>query len=357
MKRHSNDLRIINDQLKLQIEKRERIEAAIRRREAILSSVNSAVEQFLRAKALEEKKIEDLLARLGEATKVSRVYIFENHVGGDGTLLTSQRYEWVSDKIMPQADNPDLHNFPWQAGGMGRWEETLRQGKLIQGNVRDFPESEQKILVSQNVQSIVAVPIFVGNDWWGFIGFDECQNEREWSEAEIDALKTTSAMLGALIGRKQIEVAFRESEKRYALATSAGSVGVWDWNVKTNEIYIDPNLKAILGYADHEIKNHLDEWGKLVYPDDTELVMAEADKHFKGLTPQYEVVHRMLHKDGSIRWFLARGTAIRDESGKPYRVVGTDTDITERRRAVEALRKAHDELEQREPPTSITNYH
>ena len=141
--------------------------------------------------------------------------------------------------------------------------------------------------------------------------------------------------------------ALRESEKRYVLATDAGQAGVWDWNLETDEIYLDPNLKAMLGYANHEIRNHLDDWGKHIHPDDVEQVMAAADAHLEGLTPQYEVAHRMVHKDGSVRWFLARGTALRDADGKPYRVVGTDTDITDRRRAEKALQEAHDELERR----------
>ena len=118
-------------------------------------------------------------------------------------------------------------------------------------------------------------------------------------------------------------------------------MGVWDWNVETNEIYVDPRLKALLGYEDCEIQNHLDDWGKLVHPDDAEQVMTEANAHLEGLTPHYEVEHRMLGKDGSVCWFLARGTAIRDADGKPYRVVGTDTDITERKRTSEALRAEH----------------
>ena len=146
---------------------------------------------------------------------------------------------------------------------------------------------------------------------------------------------------------KQIENALQDSERRYALATTAGQVGVWDWNVENGDIFVDPNLKAMLGYEDHEIRNHLDDWGKFVHPDDQKAVMEEADKHFKGITEQYEVAHRMIHKDGSSRWFLARGTAIRDENGEPYRVVGTDTDITLIVLAEEALRKANDELEQR----------
>jgi PAS domain S-box-containing protein len=122
-------------------------------------------------------------------------------------------------------------------------------------------------------------------------------------------------------------------------------VGVWDWNLETNEIYVDPNLKAMLGYADHEIRNHLDDWGKHVHPDDGEEVMAKANAHLEGSAPTYEVTHRMLHKDGSIRWFLARGTAMRDAKGRPYRVLGTDTDITERKQAEEEREMLRERLE------------
>jgi len=133
--------------------------------------------------------------------------------------------------------------------------------------------------------------------------------------------------------RKTIEKALRTSEKRYEMATNAGQVGVWDWNLKTNEIYIDPKLKAMLGYKDDEIKNHLDDWMRHVHPDDIEKVGIEADKHFRDETPQFEIVHRMLHRDGGIRWILARANAVRDEAGQPIRMVGTDTDITDRRLA------------------------
>jgi PAS domain S-box-containing protein len=142
--------------------------------------------------------------------------------------------------------------------------------------------------------------------------------------------------------RKIAEQALQESQKRYTLAVSAGKVGVWDWNLETKEIYVDPFLKSILGYADREIPNHLDHWGKLVHPDDGEKVMVVADNHLQGLTPEYSVEQRMLHKDGSIRWFLARGTAIRDASGKAYRMMGTDTDITDLKLAEAALRKSEE---------------
>jgi PAS domain S-box-containing protein len=137
--------------------------------------------------------------------------------------------------------------------------------------------------------------------------------------------------------RMRAEEALRKSGERYALATKAARVGVWDWNIQTNEFYLDPNVKAILGYSDAEIPNDIEVWSNYVHPDDKQPVMEAFQDHIDGKTPEFAYEHRMLHKDGSIRWIMARGTAIRDDQGNPVRVVGTDTDITQRKQAEEAL--------------------
>jgi PAS domain S-box-containing protein len=152
-----------------------------------------------------------------------------------------------------------------------------------------------------------------------------------------DLVSIYARQVGLLLQRAQTETVLRESQARYVLTTHAGNIGVWDWDLETGKIYLDPSLKAMLGYADDEIENHLDDWGQYVHPDDSDQVMAEATAHLEGLKPQYEVEHRMLHKDGGFRWFLARGTAMRDKAGNPYRVVGTDVDITERKQAEEVF--------------------
>jgi len=125
-------------------------------------------------------------------------------------------------------------------------------------------------------------------------------------------------------------------QERYELALEAAQVGVWDWDLATGEIYLDPRLKAFLGFEDAEIRNHADDWGKRYHPDDIGLVMEAVQAHLNGGVPYFKLEHRMLHKDGSIRWFSGSGSAVRDERGEPIRMLGTDTDITERKRLAEA---------------------
>lgn len=144
--------------------------------------------------------------------------------------------------------------------------------------------------------------------------------------------------------RKKVEKALRLSEERYERAAVAGQVGVWDWDIATNALYLSPNLKALLGYADRELANDLDAWCRLVHPDDKERVIAATQAHLQNVTPVYEVEVRRRHRDGSYRWFLARGTALRRADGTPYRLTGSDTDITERKQSEAALQRAHMEL-------------
>jgi PAS domain S-box-containing protein len=149
-----------------------------------------------------------------------------------------------------------------------------------------------------------------------------------------------------ITARKQAEAALRLSEERYTRAVSAGRVGIWDWNLDTDEFFLAPNFRTLLGFEDHKTDNHIDEWRRLIHPDDRDKVMAEAEAHLTGSRSRYEVEHRMLHKDGTIRWFLARGQVQFDANGRPAGLIGTDSDITDLKKAQEALaRHAHEMAE------------
>ena len=103
------------------------------------------------------------------------------------------------------------------------------------------------------------------------------------TQLTLIAMALPLIVLSALLSeRRTAEEALRNGHTRYGLATFAGSVGVWDWNLETNDIYVDPSLKQMLGYADHEIRNHVDEWSLRVHADDASRVTAAADAHMAG---------------------------------------------------------------------------
>ncbi len=191
-------------------------EEALRRRDAILEAVAYSANRLLQAVDWQQE-VPAILASLGRATDVSRVYVFENHTGPEGELLTSQRYEWAAPDATPQIDNPDLQNFPYVRVGFARWVEQMSRGEPVYGLVRDFPESERDVLAAQDIRAIAAVPVWVGKEWWGFIGFDECRFEREWTKTEIETLQMAAGILGAAIQRSRVWQMLEE-QSRYLAA-------------------------------------------------------------------------------------------------------------------------------------------
>jgi PAS domain S-box-containing protein len=144
--------------------------------------------------------------------------------------------------------------------------------------------------------------------------------------------------------RRRTEALLKKSEQRYELATAAGRVGVWDCNLETGEIYVDPALKRAMGFTSHEIEDRLDGWASRVHPEDVPRVLAEVRAHIDGRSPSCEAEYRMLHKDGSVLWFLARGSAVRLPDGRAATMIGTLMDITDRKRAEARLDEAEEEL-------------
>ena len=137
------------------------------------------------------------------------------------------------------------------------------------------------------------------------------------------------ARIGTQLSHKRAQEALRESEERYALAARGANDGLWDWNLQTNTMYFSPRWKAMLGYEESEISDNPEEWFERIHEADRDRVRHEIAAHQKGIVPQFESEHRMLHKDGSVRWMLSRGLAVQDASGIALRMAGWQTDITE----------------------------
>ncbi|MBD1861162.1 MULTISPECIES: EAL domain-containing protein [Trichocoleus] len=165
-----------------------------------------------------------------------------------------------------------------------------------------------------------------------------------WNELTINPVFDADGKLINFIGlqndvtgRKQAEAALRESQERYALAVQGANDGLWDWNLKTNEIYFSPRWKSMLGHQEDEIGSCPEEWLHRVHPEDVERLKAQIDLHLEGLSPHFESEHRMQHQDGSYRWMLSRGLAVRDADGKISRMAGSQTDVTSRKQVEKQL--------------------
>ncbi|MHC1729309.1 MAG: PAS domain S-box protein [Syntrophobacteraceae bacterium] len=157
--------------------------------------------------------------------------------------------------------------------------------------------------------------------------------------------------------RKRSEIALRESEARWQFALEGAGDGLWDWNVQTSEVFFSRQWKAMLGFEDHEIGATLYEWDNRVHPEDKERVYADLNRHLNGHIPTYISEYRMKHKDGTYKWILDRGKVIsRTGDGKPLRVIGTHSDISERKRAEESLQESEKRLRRAELAAQLGNW-
>jgi PAS domain S-box-containing protein len=157
-------------------------------------------------------------------------------------------------------------------------------------------------------------------------------------------LSSVASILATTIEKKQAEEALRKSEERFYLAVRGTDAGIWDWDLETNSVYFSPRWKSMLGYNEEEISNDFSQWENRLHPEDRAIAAETIDNYLQGKTAVYELEHRLQHKDGSYRWILSRGAVVRDQQGKPYRMVGSHIDITKRKDAEDALSKREAQL-------------
>jgi len=308
---------------------------ALHRRDTILEAVSFAAEKLLSGGNWEEN-IQSVLERLGQSMSASRAYIFENHPGSEGDLLTSQRYEWAAPGITPQIDNPELQNFSWKENHLQEWMEGLRQGEIGQGVVAGLPELARRHLEGQDIKSLIAVPIFVGETWWGFIGFDDCLSARQWSSVETEALRAAARTLGAALQRKEADKTLRKANEVVRAVVRASPVAIAALDADGLVCMWNPAAESLFGWSEAETLG-----GPLP------TVPQEHWNNHKSLSGQAmrgetisNVELRRKRKDGSWIDIQLSTAPIFDTHHHIVAHLGMMNDITERKRTEEALKES-----------------
>lgn len=272
-------------------------------------------------------------------------------------VITAQEKKHTEEALQIVSERLQLAT---ESGGLGVWEfdfttntltwdeqmlrlygcapETFR-GAYEEWNARLHPDDKAR------AEAELGEAIRNGNKFDTEFRIVQPNGVTRYIKADAVVLKDESQIPVRMVGlnqditeRKQADDALKISEERWQLAIKGNDDGIWDWNLITNEVFFSPRWKEMLGYEDHEIPDHLDSWSSRVYPDDLQPAMESIRAYLEGETPLYATEHRMVHKDGSLIWILDRGRALYDENGKPYRMLGSHTDVTQRKQEEEQSR-------------------
>jgi two-component system sensor histidine kinase UhpB len=315
------------------VTERIKAELELKRKDALLSAVADA-SILLLVNPDYQFSINEVLRILGEVTEVDRVYIFENHTDPEtGELLMSQKFEWCREGIEPQINNPLLQNLPYSHPYAKPLFEKVQQGQIYSGVVKYMSEPEREILEPQNIKSMLIIPIYIGKQFWGLIGFDDCTYEREWSETEIAVLKTAAGSIGGIIGLTQFEKKLQETNIFLSsILESSITISIITVDLSGEIKYWNSGAENLFGYKSNEVigKNIV---GLIVKEEDevtrTKLYKLSQVAQEEKKTQSTEVL--FYNKNGNQLWVKFTISPIINENGEVIGLSSIGEDITQRK--------------------------
>lgn len=345
--------------LQNELSERRLMEDALRQRDAMLEIVAACAGKFLQTSEL-EANIKSLLESVGRQTGSSHAYIFVNHPDSEGNLVTSQRYEWTAPGCVSTLNHPFYQNAPLSGEGLERWSEAMRSGEPFFASQSNLSPSEMKYLSPLGAKSLIEVPVFtrgemgteepVQLDWWGVIGFDDYLTERQWTGAEIDALKIVAGLVGAAVQRQRSDQIMRDSEALYRRAISAaGAVPYYQDYALKRYTFIGEEIFDLTGFPASEMTPDL--WDLLVHdsiirgeaaglPEPQAVEMARSGK-----LSVWKCDNFIRTRSGKMRWIADTAVEILGPNRRSRGSIGILQDITERVEAEEEIRQLNAALE------------
>ena len=286
------------------------------------------------------------VAGVGLELGADRISVFENVRDADGRLWMNLAAEWRREGVRGVFDEPSTKLHPYSPD-FTRWIEVLGDRQVLTGAVAELPEPERRVLASEGTASVVAVPIFLADGWWGYLAADDCNGGRSWSASEIELLRAVAAGIAEDVSRqRRVSVEEIMGDRYRSIVEHAPVITYIDaLDDGASTLFMSPQVEDVLGYGPDEWINDHDLWLRIVHPEDRARAVAENQRHNE-TGERFSLDYRIYRKDGRLIWIHDEARVVRDERGVPTFSLGVMLDITDRKRGDEkvAFLTYHDEL-------------
>lgn len=267
------------------------------------------------------------ITALGQSQDVDRCYIFKNKVE-EGELKLYYVHEWCNKGIDTYLGSPDLNGLNYTS--FPGLYETLIKDEALYGKVKESQNKLFKeVMEMQGILSYLFTPIFSNNEFWGWLGYDDCKTERDWTEEEVNAIHTVAKNIGLRLSQDKMMTTLESTLEQFDFYMKGSKQGMWHWDIISNTTQYSYNWAGMLGYSINEIEQTFDFWQKSVHPDDIEQVEKNIKNYIEGNSDTFEGIKRMKHKDGHFVWIKYSGLLKKNTAGEPIKMIGTHIDISE----------------------------
>lgn len=293
------------------------------RSDSILRAVATAAKRYAGEESWGEVT-RPVLWMLGDAANASRAYVFENSTSSDQQLVMSKRYEACRPGVVPTIQDPANQGRPYRPDH-ARWERVLGGRRTIVGPTREFPDPERARMEREGVRSAAIVPIFAADEWWGFVGFDDCSEERRWTDIEVESLEAASTTLGGAIARERMGKKLEDAEAMYR--SYVENIPVITYIEYTDDaqslgygtFYISPQIEKILGYKAERFMKDRDGvwWNSIVHPEDVQRIEDEA-RRTSASGDAFIVDYRVKRSTGDWAWLHDESFLVEKDGERPF---------------------------------------
>lgn len=304
---------------------------------SLLSSLARSAEKFTTGRRWREG-INDLLADFGKITGVSRVWIFQVLEINSEEITQDYTFEWAAAPEYAQLGLPVFKKFTNKLDSPGYREliKSRLRGEWQKTITSKLPDSFLKsTLLDQNIKSMLTIPIIVEKQFWGVLGFDDCEREYDWSDTEIALLRIASFFISSAV----LQTRLNAREKQFEILQQIVSSGAWEYDVQSGHLWSSVDRFAPFDVSPENMHLSLYTFIKLVHKDDRRELNRHASVFYAGKEEVFTHDLRIQDKHGRYYWVEIIGTLGRDSSGKPAKMSGIIVDIGSRKETEAKLKR------------------